>query len=164
MQHVFSQSLCTEMISWQALFTVRLSYAHGTYGEFSAGGPGTVHLGQRWGASQLQRIARITSRRLSQYSTPAKKTLVTCDINNGLWSGRGLMLSNSLTALALWGLWVPRWGNTMKRPGRVLVGWSPFCSISNPTARQCCGGWDPEQEVCHQNMAPQPKSTSSIAE
>ncbi|CAB1448214.1 unnamed protein product [Pleuronectes platessa] len=44
--------------------------------------------------------------------------------------------------------------------GRV----KPICSISNPAVRQCCGGGDPEQEVRHQNMAPQPKSTSSIAE
>lgn len=62
------------------------------------GGPTAVHLGQSWRASQLQQITWITSRRLSQYPTPAKKTSMTCDINNGLWSARGLTISNSLTA------------------------------------------------------------------
>lgn len=68
------------------------------------GGPTAVHLGQIWRASQLQQITWITSRRLSQYPTPAKKTSMTCVINNGLWSARGLMISNSLTACGDWGV------------------------------------------------------------
>lgn len=106
--------LSAEIISWQALFA-RLSYVHHTYGALCR----RSHRCPPWavpGSLQLQQIAWITSRRLSQYPTPAKKTSMTCDINNGLWSARGLMISNSLTALALWGLWVPAreiwWNNS----------------------------------------------------
>lgn len=51
---------------------------------FAAGELSAVHLGQCSRASQLQQIVWITSRRLSQYPTPAKKTSVTWDINKGL--------------------------------------------------------------------------------
>lgn len=59
---------------------------------------GRAHCCSPWAASA--ETAQITSRRLSQYPAPAKKTSVTCDLNNSLWSVRGLMVSNSLTALA----------------------------------------------------------------
>lgn len=61
------------------------------------GGPTAVHLGQCWRAPRIQQIPWITHRRLSQYPILAKKTSMTFDINNGLWSARGLMISNSLT-------------------------------------------------------------------
>lgn len=64
----------------------------------SAGGSVALYLGLCWRLSQFQRFGWITRKRLSQYSPHARKTSVTLDINNGLWSVRGL---------ALWGLWVP---------------------------------------------------------
>lgn len=111
------------------------------------GGPTAVHLGQIWRASQLQQITWITSRRLSQYPTPAKKTSMTCDTNNGLWSARGLMISNSLTACGDWGC----------RPGKYdeittvfMLGWNTGC-VSHGRQGNIAG--DPQWAACHLNMA-----------
>lgn len=85
MQHVYGQPL----------FSRKTFFCSSYIWRSPAGGLAVVRVGRRRGASQPQRIALVTRRRLSQSTDSAKETLMTRNINKGLLSARGLMISNS---------------------------------------------------------------------